>query len=168
MSRLGRGPTFAAGSVLAWVLIVASPAPAHASHYRLVHGFSLVTEPERAALKGADVQTTVALLDATAKRTPRRALSKTTGISFARLTELATQCDLLRVKGLGPSAVRLLQAARVRHTGSLRHAAAANLHARFEAIKSTLGLPQIVPDQGEIQGWIGQAKKLRSVLEGVR
>jgi len=166
VTKVHRATTVAAG--LALFVATLAGGPSWASHYRLAPGFSLITEPERATLKKAKVQTTAALLEATAKRATRRALSKSTGISFARLTELATQCDLLRIKGLGPSAVRLLQAARVRHTSALRHASAGSLHGQLEAIKATLGLPQVVPDTAELTNWIGQAKKLRRVLEGVR
>ena len=119
MKRLDRGSALVAGLVL--LLVAVASAPVLASHYRLSPGFSLVTEPERKALKSEGVRTTSALLKATGKRKARRALSKATGVSFARLTELATQCDLLRIKGLGPTAVRLLQAARVKRLDKFRH-----------------------------------------------
>lgn len=166
MTRSRRASALIAGCAL--TLLALHAAPAWASHYRLVSGFSLVTEPERVSLKRVKVRTTKALLDATAKRASRRALAKSTDISFARLTELATQCDLLRIRGLGPAGVRLLQAARVRHTPGLRRAGASQLHQKLKAVKATLGLGQVVPEVTEIQGWIAQAKKLRTLLEGVR
>ncbi len=166
MTRPHRGPALIAWFALA--LMVLPSVPAQASHYRLVSGFSLVTEPERVAFKVEKIRTTQALLKATGKRAARRTLAKSTGISFARLTELATQCDLLRIPGLGPSAVRLLQAARVRHTAGLRHTSAAPLHGKLKAVKARLGLAQVVPQVAELQGWISHAKKLRTVLEGVR
>ncbi len=154
--------------VAAFLVLVLVTGPAMASHYRLNPGFSLISEPERKALKKAGIQTTSQLLNKTNKRAARRTLSKSTGLSVPRLTELATQCDLLRIKGLGPSAVRLLQAARVRHTAALKHTSAASLHGRLEAVKKTLDSPQVVPDTSELKDWIAQAKKLRKVLEGVR
>jgi len=166
MTRSHRESALVAGFAL--VLMVLSSVPARASHYRLVSGFPLITEPERVAFKNEKIRTTQALLKATGKRAARRALAKSTGISLPRLTELATQCDLLRVPGLGPSAVRLLQAARVRHTAGLRHSSASQLHGKLKAVKARLGLAQVVPQTAELQGWISHAKKLRTVLEGVR
>ena len=127
-----------------------------------------MTEPERKALAKAGIQTTAELLKATAKRKARKALSKRSGVPNARLSELAAQCDLLRVKGLGPSAVRLLQAANIKHVASLRHTGAKALHGKLEAIKATLNLPLVVPDVAELSGWIAQARKLPRVLEGAR
>jgi hypothetical protein len=134
----------------------------------LAAGFELVTDAERTAFKRAHILTTAQLLGATAKRRSRRALAKKTRLTFTRLTALAEQCDLLRIKGLGPSGVRLIQAARIGHVASLKLASASTLHAKLETLKSTLALPQVVPTVAELSGWIAQAKRLPRVLEGPR
>ncbi|MGB0591259.1 MAG: DUF4332 domain-containing protein [Myxococcota bacterium] len=149
-----------------FVLLMASSASA--SHYRLSSGFELVTDAERMALKGAKIHTTADLLQATAKKRARRTLAKKTRISLKRLTALAQQCDLLRIKGLGPSGVRLLQAAKVMHVAALKGGNAKALHSKLQTLKSTLALPHVVPSAAELAAWISQAKGLKRILEGVR
>lgn len=138
-----------------------------ASHYRLgVSG--LLSTSEIAALAKRDVRTTKALFESAAAIGDRRALARKSGLSFARLTELATQCDLLRIEGVGPSVVRLLQAAGIRHAADLRAAGPSALHQRLVATNNTHKLMEVVPDARNLAGWISQAKSLPKVLEGVR
>ena len=141
---------------------------ASASHYRISPGFELVTKAERATLAKAGVTTTAQLLKATAKRSARKAFAKKTGLALKRLAELARQCDLLRVKGLGPSGVRLLQAAKLPDVAALKGASAKALHAKLETLKATLNLPHVVPTSAELSSWITQAKALPRILEGAR
>ena len=140
----------------------------HASHYRLTPGFKLLSDSEISRLADAKIVTTAQLLSASAKKRARRALAAQTKIPFQRLTELALQCDLLRVKGVGPSAVRLLSAGGIPHTGKLRRAKAAKLHVRLLAAKSQFKEAIVVPSVVELQTWITQAKALSRVVEGAR
>jgi hypothetical protein len=162
MSKRPRAP-FALASLLVLLALLAASSVS-ASHYRLAKGFELVTESERKALKRANIATTAQLLKATAKKRGRRALAKSTKLPVKRLKELATQCDLLRIKGLGPSAVRLLQAARVKDVTALKRTQAQTLHNTLQTLKST----RVVPTAAELAEWIAQAKTLRRVLEGTR
>ena len=166
MTRHSSAPLALAGLLVAIALALSSTASA--SHYRITPGFELVTESERKALKAAGVQTTAQLLKSTAKKSTRRAFAKKTRLSLKRLKALAQQCDLLRVKGLGPSAVRLLQAAKLQDIKALKRANAPTLHKRLLALKATLSLPQVVPAEAELKSWIAQAKGLKTFLEGIR
>ncbi len=149
-------------------LVVAALAPAAlASHYRLPAG-GLVSESEERSLVEHSVDTTEALLANTASLKARRALSKATGLSYARLTELATQCDLLRVRGIGPSVVRLLQAAGTRHAAALRQANPEVLASKIKAANAAHGIMEVLPDVASLTQWIAQARELPKVLEGVR
>lgn len=140
---------------------------ARASHYRLPAA-GLVTKAETKSLSSAGVGTTKALLDGTAKVRSRRRLAKKTRISYARLTELATQCDLLRVAGLGPTMVRLLQASGIRHSGTLRQARASGLRGKMAAANQVHKIADVLPAVESIQAWINSARGLRKLLEGVR
>ena len=110
--------------------------------------------------------------DATARSTECTGMSTTlaraTGISAARLHQLAEQCDLLRVTGLGPSAVQLLNAAKILDTTELGRANAGVVHATLEALKSTSGLPKVAPARAEVERWVRHARSLRPLLEEPR
>ncbi|MEZ4269166.1 MAG: DUF4332 domain-containing protein [Myxococcota bacterium] len=148
-------------ALAAWV-----PA-AEASHYRLPAG-GLVSESEERSLVENSVDSTEALLTHTASLKARRALATATGLSYARLTELATQCDLLRIRGVGPSVVRLLQAAGTRHAAALRQARPEVLAAKIKAANSVHNIMEVLPDIASLTDWIAQARELPKVLEGVR
>jgi predicted flap endonuclease-1-like 5' DNA nuclease len=140
-SKLG---SICLGLAVAGALSVGVSSMASASHYRLpVDG--LVTVDETEALKKAGIATTLDLLDAIAPKAGRESVASKSGLTFARLTTLAAQVDLLRVNGLGPSMVRLLQAGGVRHARDLAKAAPAELRARLEAAN---GVHRIAPVLG--------------------
>ena len=159
-------PILVAG--LAVALSAISSTPTMASHYRLSSSFSLLAKGEFSALQAAEIRTTEALLKATAKRRGRATLARATGIPAIRLHQLAEQCDLLRVTGLGPSAVQLLNAAKILDTTELGRANAGVVHARLEALKSTSGLPKVAPTRAEVERWVRHARSLRPLLEGAR
>lgn len=154
-------------AVAALLLVVALAPAAAASHYRLPAG-GLVSESEERSLVDQSIDTTEALLAHTASLKARRALSKATGLSYARLTELATQCDLLRVRGIGPSVVRLLQAAGTRHAAALRQASPDGLAVKIKAANAVHRIMEVLPDVASLSDWIAQARELPKVLEGVR
>lgn len=156
-----------AARLLTLLCVLGWAATALASHYRLPAG-GLVSDAEQRALAEAHVETTKALLDATAAQKDRRALAKSTSISYARLTELATQCDLLRIRGVGPSVVRLLQAAGTRHAAALRQALPESLETKIKAANAIHGIMEVLPDIASLADWIAQARELPKVLEGVR
>ncbi|PIE19650.1 MAG: hypothetical protein CSA66_02210 [Proteobacteria bacterium] len=154
-------------AALVFVASTAFVAPtAFASHYRLPAG-GMVTSEEHRQLKRVGVDTTLALLRRAAPVTGREDLARTSGLTFNRLTTLACQVDLLRIKGLGPSMVKLLQTAGVRHTRDLRASAVDDLHARLATANSIHHIAHVLPQPGVLDSWIGQAKALKQVLEGV-
>lgn len=144
----------------------ASPV-ASASHYRLpVDG---MISPDEARLFGAHgVHTTADLLERTAALAAREALARETRIPLPRLTTLACQVDLLRVAGLGPSMVKLLQSGGVRHTRDLKGAAPAELLGRLRAANAIHNIAPVLPAEGVIEDWIAQANALEWILEGTQ
>jgi len=149
-------------------LMLASVAPAaSASHYRLPVD-NLITQTESDALKKAGIETTLALIGAISSTSGREQVAMKSGLTFARLTTIAAQVDLLRVNGLGPSMVRLLQAGGIRHAHDLATAAPADLHGRLEAANGVHRIAPVLPSEVILADWIGQAKALKSVVEGLQ
>jgi predicted flap endonuclease-1-like 5' DNA nuclease len=156
-------------SALALSLVVGSAtvSTAHASHYRLPVD-SLINEADTEGLKKAGIETTLALLDAIATVAGREKIASRSGLTFARLTVLAAQVDLLRVNGLGPSMVRLLQAGGVRHARDLAAATPAELHKRIEAANTVHRIAPVLPSEGILADWIKQAQGLKAIVEGLQ
>jgi len=170
-SRSFLGPRTALRGSLAVVLLLcvsaAAPNAARASHYRLPAD-GLISDDESSTLGKAGVRTTAELLEATARVARRESLSKATGLSLARLTTLACQVDLLRIRGLGPSMVRLLQAAGVRHTRDLKGLSPTEVYERLRAANSIHHIAPVVPQEAVLEDWIAQAGRLEWVLEGTQ
>ncbi|PKN56071.1 MAG: hypothetical protein CVU56_17985 [Deltaproteobacteria bacterium HGW-Deltaproteobacteria-14] len=148
-------------------LTVVATSGAHASHYRLPAD-GLVTGEEHAALKRVKVLTTLDLLRRAARVSDRESLARDSGLPLARLTTLACQADLLRIKGLGPSMVRLLQTAGIRHTRDLGATEPDGLLERLRAANSIHNIAPVLPQRAILEDWIDQAKRLDWTLEGTQ
>lgn len=152
---------------LAATLTLTLTTPAFASHYRLPVE-NLVNETEAAAFGKAGIQTTLALLEQVAKVDSRQKLAAKSGLTFARLSTLAAQVDLLRIEGIGPSMVRLLQAAGVRHTRDLKAASPADLRDKMKVANDVQQVAAVLPREEVLRDWIGQASKLSAMVEGLQ
>lgn len=152
--------------LLATALTLSLSGATLASHYRLPVE-NLVSDAETSALGKAGIQTTLALLDQIAKVDGRQKLAAKSGLTFARLSALAAQVDLLRVEGIGPSMVRLLQAAGVQHTQHLKGASPAALREKMKVANDVHQLAPVLPQEDVLRDWIGQANRLSQVIEGI-
>ena len=135
-----------------------------ASHYRLPAS-GLVTRAELSALKTSGISDTKVLFERSATLHGRKALAKSTGIGLKRLSDLAAKCDLLRVTGLGPTMMRLIQAAGVTDLRALSSRSASTLHARLQSTNESHRLSEVVPGNQVLSDWIAQARKLPQILE---
>ncbi len=141
-------------TVLLWLGSLA--APASASHY-LLEDLQFLSDAERIALEGQGVMASEELLEKVATRKGRASLSKATGIALERMEALADKVDLLQIRGVGPSMVKLLQAAGVPHAAALARMDASALHvAVIEANGRTQISPKI-PAIEMLSDWIRQA-----------
>lgn len=153
-------------ALIGMTTLVAAPIAAQASHYRLpVDNF--ISAEETAALEKAGVSTTLALLDQVSTPAKRQKLAKATGLSVARLTALAAQVDLLRIDGIGPSMVRLLNASGVMHAKQLAQSSSAALFAKVSSTNLAQKISMVTPREALIAEWIGAAKSLPQVVEGL-
>ena len=162
---LGLAPRLVAASFTAAVLLVGLPL-AQASHYRLPVA-DFISSQESSLLLKAGVRTTLGLLQEVGTAAQRAHLSGVTGLSSARIDELACHVDLLRLDGVGPSMVRLMAAAGVRHTRALKGESAASLHARMAAINQTQRIAPVLPPEGLVAAWVAAAGRLPQVIDGL-
>lgn len=110
------------------------------------------------------ITTTTQLLEQGAKPKQRRALAKKAGIAAAKLNRWVNMCDLLRIKGVGPEMVRLLEAGGVKTVRKLKAQKAARLHPRLIKANGKAKVTANPPTAQQIEAWIDQAKKLAPVL----
>jgi len=119
---------------------------------------------EQLALAG--IATADALLEQGAKPGGRAAIEKATGISGTLILKWVNRIDLMRIKGVGSEYSDLLEIAGVDSPAELAQRNAANLATTFEEVVAARpGVVRRVPTQGEVEGWIAQAKDLPKVVE---
>jgi len=159
-----RATTTGAALTLLVGVLLAGARGVHASHYDLVD-VDLVTVQERQALARAGIEATDALLRATATRRGRRALARRTGLTPARVLELARMADLLRIEGIGPRMVRLLTAAGVPDTARLVAQDPEALHRKLVDTNDRLHLAGLVPPADMLAAWMKRARELGQVLQ---
>lgn len=154
-------------SIIVALLLSASSLAAHAGHYRLPVD-NLVTIDESQALSKAGIQTTLSLLDHVAPVAKRKALAAKSGLTYVRLSTLATQIDLLRVEGVGPSMVLLLQAAGIKHTRDLGAADPAGLREKMRVANDVHNVSPVLPQEDVVRSWVTHARGLPQIIEGVQ
>ena len=119
-----------------------------------------------AKLAQAGVTTTDMLLERGATPSGRQALEAATGISGKLILEWVNHVDLMRLKGVGSEYSDLLEAAGVDSPAELANRNAANLATTFaEVVAARPGIVRRTPTEGEVAGWIAQAKTLPSIVE---
>ena len=157
------------GSLVAPLLgmtIVLLALPAAASHYAVVDVPSLINAADATKLAKAGVSTTEELLNKGAKPKDRKALAKASGLPATTVMNLVRRCDLLRIKGVGPEMVLLLEAAGVKTTGDLSKQEPAALTAASDEANKAKKITEKPPTAPQFEDWIQQAKQLPSVIEG--
>ena len=132
-------------------------AEAFASHY-LLEDLPFVTAEERTALEARGILASEELLERVATPAGRAKLSRETGIDKARMLALADKVDLLQVRGIGPSMVRLLQLAGVPHGSALAAMKADALHAAVVEANSREHVSPKIPSIEMLADWVRQAR----------
>ncbi|MES1207079.1 MAG: DUF4332 domain-containing protein [Pseudomonadota bacterium] len=136
-----------------------------ASHYAVSDVPSLIKAPDAAKLTKAGVATTEDLLQKAAKPKDRKALAKAAGLSAAAVMDFAQRCDLLRIKGVGPEMVLLLEAAGVKTIADLSKKEAGALTTAADQANKAKKITEKPPTEPQFKDWIDQAKQLPPVLE---
>ncbi len=143
--------------------LLVAPA-AHASHYALSEVSRLVSPGDTEKLHKAGVDTTEQLLEKAAKAPDRKALAKASGLTAPTLTALVKRCDLLRIKGIGPEMVLLLEASGVKSVQDLAKREAAGLATAVDTANKAKKISEKLPTEPQLGDWIDHAKKLPPVL----
>jgi predicted flap endonuclease-1-like 5' DNA nuclease len=149
-------------SVLVFVASVLGAGEARASSYPLDQ---VLPADETAKLAKLGMQTTDDLLAQGATAKGRKKIAKETKLATAKLLEWVRMCDLVRIKGVGPEMVKLLNAAKIDGVGKLRRQKAAALLARLEKVNAKAKITEKLPAQEQIAEWIAQAKKLKDLVK---
>lgn len=139
---------------------------ASASHYAVGEVPTLIRAADAAKLTKAGVVTTEDLLQKAAKPKDRKALAKAAGLSGGALMDLARRCDLLRIKGVGPEMVLLLEASGIKTVADLAKQEAPALTASANQANKAKKITEKPPTEPQFQDWIDQAKQLPAVIEG--
>ena len=148
---------------VATVALVAGESPAMASHYALVHA-DFVSAAERSALSRAGILDTEVLLGWLTTPKKRAWVERETGITLVRLEALATQCDLLRVPGFGPTMVGPLQKSGIRDSEDLAYADPQDLLDRLRVATRGTAQANRLPDISTVATWVAEARRLRPML----
>ncbi|HEY8925648.1 MAG TPA: DUF4332 domain-containing protein [Polyangia bacterium] len=137
-----------------------------ASHYAVGDVPTLISAADADKLKKGGVSTTEEMLTKAAKPKDRKALAKASGLSAAAVLTIANRCDLLRVKGIGPEMVLLLEAAGVKTTADLAKKEPAALATAADTANKAKKITEKPPTEPQFKDWIDQAKALPPVIEG--
>ena len=108
----------------------------------------------------AGITTIGALLEASATPKQREELAVKTDISRKLLLKWANIADLFRVSGVGEEYSELLEKAGVDAVVELAQRNPENLYAALKETNEEKLLVRRLPSLSQVQGWIGQAKKL--------
>jgi hypothetical protein len=146
------------------LILVGGASAAWGSHYSLDKA-DFVSAPERKALARAGIFDTLVLFDWTAPRDKRDWLARATEIAPERLEALARRCDLLRIRGIGPSVTDSLTRAGAPDARALGRALAEPLLSRMRQV--TKGTPAHfrLPAEDTLASWIAEARLLRPLIE---
>lgn len=153
-------------SLVVIVATVLGAGGAQASHYRLpVENF--IGQAETDLLLKAGIKTTLGLLDEVKTPAQRKRVASLTGLAAERVEALACQADLLRIDGVGPTMVRLLNAAGVKHSRALGAESAGALRERMKAVNLAQKIANVVPQEGQLAAWVAAARRQGPAIEGL-
>ena len=116
-------------------------------------------------LSRVGIITTRGLLKRGATVKGRKEIEATTGIGHALVLEWVNLADLFRIKGVGEEFSDLLEEAGVDTVVELANRNANNLYKKIIEVNSKKKLVRRILSEGNIEDWIGQAKKLPRVVK---
>lgn len=121
----------------------------------------------RARLKGLGITNSRQLLIAAGKRRDRAGVIGATGIDAATLAYITKRADLARVKGIGATFSDMLEVIAVDTVERLASWEPAALHRTLHDFNQAERFARRAPTPEEIQSWVGQARLLPLIVEGL-
>lgn len=151
--------------VVALVLSVSALPRSEASHYYLTDVGWFSTD-QMIMLRDSGIQTTEHLLNATVTAEGRQKIASQLSIEEPKVLDMARECELLQISGVGPKVVKLLKAAGVTSLDDLGKQNAAKLLKKVEEINKKDKITEKDPSVEMVSYWIDQAKaaKVRVAL----
>ncbi len=116
-------------------------------------------------LKGIGIKTINDLLKLASKRSERRKLAKSLGISEKRILGWINRADLFRIPGVGEEYSSLLEQVGVDTVAELSKRSPDNLYEALLKINEKKKLVRRLPTKNQVAGWIRSAKKLKRIIE---
>jgi predicted flap endonuclease-1-like 5' DNA nuclease len=121
-----------------------------------------------AALAGAGVKTTSALLKQAGSAKGRKALASATKIDEQKIVEWVSRADLIRVKGVGPEYAELLECAGVDSVTKLATRKPGELHRKILEVNAARKLVRRPPAAAAVQKWVACASALSATRNAPR
>jgi predicted flap endonuclease-1-like 5' DNA nuclease len=149
---------------LALVLLLCAPL-ARASNYFLEQLRAVASRSEILKLRRAGLRTTDDLVRHGATAAARAALSRRSGVAAARLSQLCALSDLMRLRGVGPDAARVMHAAGCRSVADLQRADPQELADAIKRVNDRTRLSTNPPRAENLVAWIAQAQRLPVVYQ---
>jgi len=141
-------------------LLLLAPLPAWASNYFLEQITALASRGEIRKLRRAGLRTTDDLARRGATAPGRQDLQRRTGIPLTRIVQLSSLADLMRLKGVGPDAARVMAAAGCRSIAELQQADPAALADAIKRVNDRAHLSTNPPRAENLVVWIAQAREI--------
>ncbi len=138
---------------------------AHAAHYLIADVEDVIPASQHAALARAGVTNTAVLYERIVTRAGREAFARISGVTVADLTAWANFIDLMQLNGVGPTMVRVLNAAGIKDLAAFQAAKAPELLPRMRAANAGNRLSQVLPSEDVVAGWITAARAIKVRLE---
>jgi predicted flap endonuclease-1-like 5' DNA nuclease len=123
-----------------------------------------IGEAYAAKLKTAGVTKVEDLLAKAGSAKGRKDLAAAAGVDEDALLTWVNHADLFRIKGVAGQYSELLEAAGVDSCAELAQRKAENLYQKILAVNGEKKLVKRPPTQGQVAGWVEQAKKLPKVV----
>ena len=143
--------------VLAGSMLIAQPV--WASHYDLA-SVDVVEEALVTKLEHAGIRTTEDLWNKTKTTRAVAQLARKVGVSKAKVKDWHDFCDLLRIKGVGPKVVRVLQLTGVQRIADMAAQDPAKLTAQLKTTNTQYQILGKLPDEASMRDWIEQARQM--------
>ncbi len=119
---------------------------------------SIVTAPVAQALKKVGISDTDELLMAVTAPAGLEKLAGATGLDARLVGEIAERADIMRVRGIGPAYVELLEHAGIRSLVDVANSTPAGLEEQITKAAKTYGISR-VPRSDEVATWIANANE---------
>ncbi len=116
-------------------------------------------------LKELGIKTVEDLLKAGAKKSDRRKLAKSLGISEKKILEWVNRADLFRIPGVGEEYSDLLEQAGVDTVVELAKRNPDNLYEELVKVNEKKKLVRRLPTRKQVAAWVQAAKKMKRVIE---